>query len=56
MVFLSEVLWMLKLIKNKDALQKHDDTLFDAEAFVSQWNFGHDYLTNISTNIIPDMQ
>lgn len=56
MVFLSEVLWMLKLIKNKDALQKHDDTLFDAEAFVSQWNFGRDYLTNISNNIIPNMQ
>lgn len=55
MIFLSEVFWMLKLIKNKDALQKHDDTLFDAEAFVSQWNFGYDYLTNISSYTIPDM-
>lgn len=60
MMFLSEVFWMLKLIKNKDVLQKHDfdhcDTLFDAEASVSQWNFGYDYLTNISNNTIPDMQ
>lgn len=30
--------------------------LFDAEAFVSQRNFGYDYLTNTSNNIIPDMQ
>lgn len=60
MMFPSEIFWMLKLIKNKDALQKHDfdhyDTLFDAEASVRQWNFGYDYLTNISNNMIPDMQ
>lgn len=56
MIFLSEVFWRLKLIKDKDALQKHDETLFDAGTFVSQQNFGCDYLTNISNNSITDRQ
>lgn len=48
-MFLSEVFCVLKLTKNKDALQKcasdHYDILLDAEAFVSQQNFSYDYPT-----------
>lgn len=51
MIFHSEAFWMLELIKNKDA-----EALFNAEAFVSQWNFGNYYLTSISNNTIPNTQ
>ena len=54
MMFLSEAFSVLKLIKNKDALQKcdsdHYDILFNAEAFISQQNFSYDYLTSITVS------
>lgn len=59
-MLLSEASCVLKLIKNKDALQEvdpgHYDIVFNPEACVSQQNFSFDYLTTTYNNIIPKMR